>query len=422
MADILKWIWLSLRCGAGSKYYDTLLRQFGDVEKIYCYNGDYKDKGISPKLASRLSDKCLEDAKSVLDFCSLNSISVLTLDSDEYPSRLKALKDPPGVLYYKGTLPHFDEKLCLAIVGTRDITEYGERMAYNISYGSANAGAIVVSGMARGIDGVAAAAAIEAKGVTVAVLGSGLDVIYPPEHRTLMKRILKEGAVISEYPPGTPPERKNFPLRNRIISGLCQGTVVVEGDYESGALITAEHAKNQGRDVFAVPGMVGVEASEGTNLLIKNGAHMATSAFDVLAYYERYYPDVIDISRSVPEKYASNFEFAKQNVLGWIGKGKLRRSFAPKSENKPINTEIKKETSCVAHKTSDLPVDEKEKRLASLGDNCVSVYRALPCKAAITVDRLSDCGLDSSKIMSALTLLEINGLVAALPGGLYVRT
>lgn len=203
-----------------------------------------------------------------------------TMD-ESYPALLNQIAAPPPVLYYRGELLETD-RVAVAIVGTRRITAYGREMTARISAGLGRAGVTVVSGLARGVDGVAHQVALDAGGRTIAVLGSGVDRIYPPEHRNLAKRIAEQGAVVSDYLPDTPPDGANFPPRNRIISGLSLGVVVVEAPDRSGALITVDFPADHGRDVFAVPGPANAATSSGCNRLIRDGARLVRSADDVL--------------------------------------------------------------------------------------------------------------------------------------------
>jgi DNA processing protein len=210
-------------------------------------------------------------------------VEALTWESDNYPKRLLEVDDAPPVLYAMGRIEDADG-WAIGVVGTRRATSYGREAAARISAGLAEAGVTVISGLARGIDSVAHHTALDSGGRTIAVLGSGLDVIYPPENRGLVRRIVEEGsgAVVSEYPLGTQPDAVNFPPRNRIISGMSLGVLVVEAAEKSGALITVTFALEQGREVFAIPGPITSKLSEGTNNLIKNGAKLVTSARDIL--------------------------------------------------------------------------------------------------------------------------------------------
>lgn len=420
MADTLKWIWLAQRCGPGSSAYGKLLANFDTVEEIYSFEGDYRQFGLGPKTAARLGDKTLSDAVHILEFCNMSGIDIITLESEKYPKRLKNIVDPPAVLYVLGRLPDMDSRFSLAVVGTRELTDYGHRVAYNISYGAARAGAIIVSGMAKGIDGVAAAAAIDAQAKTVAVLGSGLDIVYPPEHKSLMKQIANNGAVVSEYPPGTRPDKRNFPTRNRIISGLCQATLVIEGDMDSGSLITAKRAREQGRDLYAVPGMVGEITAEGTNELLKSGATAVTQAADIISRYEKLYRDSLDITKAFETSQINPLQSAKNHFLDFVsralGTSKTRRSISEPSQDVPAKTELRS-----VEETTNQPRQNAEKKLAALNPDCAAVYRAMP-ESPCAPSELALPSLSAGKIMSALTMLEIQGLVRALPGGFYERT
>ncbi len=210
-----------------------------------------------------------------------SGVRVATSGDESYPALLNQIAAPPHVLYYRGELLETD-RVAVAIVGTRRIIAYGREMTARISAGLARAGVTVVSGLARGVDRVAHQAALDAGGRTIAVLGSGVDRIYPPEHRNLAQRIAEQGAIVSDYLPDTPPDGVNFPLRNRIISGLSLGVVVVEAPDRSGALITVDFAADHGRDVFAVPGPANAANSSGCNRLIRDGARLVRSAEDIL--------------------------------------------------------------------------------------------------------------------------------------------
>ena len=217
-----------------------------------------------------------------------------------YPGRLKNIYDPPALLYCKGRLPLLDDLLCVAVVGTRDCTPYGVACAEKLGFGLASGGAAVVSGLAKGIDAAAIRGALRAGGVTVGVVGNGLDVYYPYESRYLYEDVASAGILLSEYPPGTEPASGHFPVRNRIISGLSLAALVVEAPEKSGALITAATALEQGRDVFAVPGPIDAPASVGCNRLIRDGAGLVSDASDILREYEGRFVLNLKESREQP--------------------------------------------------------------------------------------------------------------------------
>lgn len=283
MEELKYFVALNTHQKIGPITFKKLLDYFGDLEKVWKVKQiDLKKAGLTEEQIKAIieirkkvdPDKELEKIKKL-------GLFVMTIKDKNYPKLLKEIYDPPSIIYYKGKI--FDDDLKIAIVGSRACTSYGRRVAENLAFDLASEGITIVSGLALGIDSVAHKAALDAKGKTIAVLGNGLDRIYPDCHRKLAKDILEnEGAIISEFSPGTPPYRGNFPQRNRVISGLSQGTIVVEAIETSGALITAKSALEQNREVFAVPGNIDSPSSKGTNNLIKMGAHPITQAADVL--------------------------------------------------------------------------------------------------------------------------------------------
>lgn len=278
------WHLLNLAPGIGPQKFFSLLERFETVEKIWQANarelGEVLGKG-SKTLAKFLDFRDKINLKAEIEKLATKQIKLLTWDDEKYPLNLRYIYSPPPVLYYKGDLGLLT-KQAVAIVGSRKATVYGRKVAEKLSYDLAQNGIVVVSGMARGIDSMAHLGALKAQGATIAVLGCGLDIVYPRENIKLMTEIISKGLVLTEFPPGTPPNAANFPRRNRIISGLSMGIVVVEAAEKSGSLITADLALEQGKDVFAVPGPVGSPYSKGTNQLIKQGAKLVENAEDIL--------------------------------------------------------------------------------------------------------------------------------------------
>ena len=285
MDNLVYWIWLSLACIPGSRAFGDLMKTFSSAKDVYDATDRQIRSAINPNISdcSALYNKDIDRAEQIYTFCKEKGVGIVTYEDQEYPKLLKRIDNPPVLLYYRGTIPDWQEKFRCAVVGTRSLTSYGRKVAYNIAYDLAKLGVFVVSGMAKGIDSVAHAATIKAGGVTVAVLGSGIDVCYPSEHLTLAREIVKKGCVFTEYPPGTPPAKRNFPVRNRIISGLCDATVIVEADVDSGAMITGYKAIEQKRQLFAVPTAVDCMTRSGTNHLIQNGARICSGAMDVVS-------------------------------------------------------------------------------------------------------------------------------------------
>ena len=277
------WVGFNLVKGVGAVRLRGLLEFFGDLRVAW-------DAPADALAAAGLPQKAIESLHKIrtpdlleraMAYLEKSGIQVLTWNDEGYPRRLKQVDQPPPVLYVRGELLESDD-LAVAIVGTRKVTAYGRWATREIAGVLAHAGVTVVSGLARGVDAVAHQAALEAGGRTVAVLGSGVDRIYPPENLKLAERMMEFGAVISDYAPGTGPESINFPPRNRIISGLSRAVIVIEAGQESGALITAGFAAEQGRDVLALPGNIDAPQSIGCNRLIRDGAIPILSPEDVL--------------------------------------------------------------------------------------------------------------------------------------------
>jgi DNA processing protein len=278
------WLALSLTPGVGSTLMRRLLDRFKTPEAVFHAPPKelLKIEGLGGRVAEEIRKGPLEKVVE-RELHLLREIGgrVITLKDEEYPKRLREIYDPPALLYVRGELKKEDE-FAISIVGSRKTTPYGRWFTEKVSQELARHGVTIVSGMARGIDSLAHWGAISGGGRTITVLGCGVDVIYPSENRNLFAKIIDHGAILSEFPIGSPPEGGHFPRRNRIISGLSIGVVVVQASEKSGSLITAGYALEQGREVFAVPGNVGTESSRGTHRLIKEGAKLVESSEDIL--------------------------------------------------------------------------------------------------------------------------------------------
>ncbi|MGE5436111.1 MAG: DNA-processing protein DprA [Syntrophothermus sp.] len=295
--------------GIGSGKIRNLLSRFKKLKNIFeaDIHSLANTEGISNNLASRIisSRKTKSQLTGLIEeelkkLFSINA-RVITVWDAEFPSLLKKIYDPPLILYIKGELIEQDN-YSISIVGTRMPTNYGKVQAERLSGDLASQGITIVSGLARGIDSIAHYSALKNNGRTIAVIGSGLDVIYPPENKKLLEEISTKGAVISEFPLGTQPDAMNFPKRNRIIAGISLGCIVIETAVTGGALQTAEHSLDQGKEVFAVPGNLGIRQSEGTNKLIQKGeAKLVTSAEDVLVELELKLKPIINRNVKLPE-------------------------------------------------------------------------------------------------------------------------
>jgi len=312
------WLAFSTVKGIGAVRFRRLLSYFGQLSRAWeASRADLMAAGLTEKLAdSVLQKRDGMDPQAMLPSLTKKSIHVLTWEDENYPAYLKEIDQPPPVLYYRGSILPEDD-LAVAIVGTRNVTAYGKQLTKDTATYLAANGITVVSGLARGVDAIAHQTAVEQGGRTLAVLGSGVDVIYPPEHRALAESIIANGAVISDYPPGTQPDGVNFPPRNRIISGLSRGTVVIEAGEKSGALITAKFSIDQGREVFAAPGSVLSPMSRGTNNLLAAGAVPLTSPTVILKHLN------ILQSRPIPSQTQPVLDFEEARILRALGQDTL---------------------------------------------------------------------------------------------------
>ena len=382
------WIWLTELPGLTNQTRLALLRHFGTPEDVfYADPGEILlTEGITREQADLLADHKLDAADRILAACQRLDLDLLTIQDAAYPGRLKNIYDPPVLLYVKGRLPVLDEEAAVAVVGTRDCTPYGLACAEKLSYGLANGGAVVVSGLARGIDAAAARGALRAGGVTVGVVGNGLDVRYPYESRYLYEDVAAAGVLLSEYPPGAEPAGWHFPARNRILSGLCVATLVVEAPEKSGALITAETAMEQGRDVFAVPGPIDGIYSVGCNRLIRDGAGLVSDAWDILSAFEARFPDKLHAEASREQPVTLGYQ-ARQ-----------------KTEPRPVPPSLR------------LSDGDRE-----LTDDQIALLRVLTEEPQLVDDLIELTDIPTRRVLSALTVLEIENLVTQHSGKRYTR-
>ncbi len=447
-SELIYWIWLSLKLNNQNTVFQGLL-DFFDYSIHKVYDADRRAYGsvasLSERQRSALCEKELDEAISIFNYCKANDVGIVHYGDEKYPEQLAGMKDPPILLYYMGRLPNFKQRLCVSMVGTRKMTEYGMRSCYKIAYELASAGAVVVSGMALGIDSIAHAGAIGARGETVAVLGCGIDVIYPKQHRLLRKYICENGAVITPYHPGTPAFKHNFPARNAIISALSEGTIVVEAPKHSGALITAERAAEQSRTVYALPGSIEEPMSEGPNTLIMNGATAITSARDILRYYFENRSPLVDPVKLRQGELSSEFD---NDILRHVGISASCHGKGPEASPEALLRKLNNELNNNAEQNSEYYAIPKIKRinedmnssqneavqdersasaevdqsvLDSLDADERAVFAEFPCDRPISMDGLVARGLDIGTLMPTLTMLEIKGLITTLPGGMYIR-
>lgn len=278
----------------GSVSIRKIIQAFGSAIKVFYSEPEEIASLTGIKLDTAKKIKSFSNWQKIddlIDLCEKKLIKILSINDESYPQLLKEIYDPPVVLFCKGMLLPQDN-FGLAVVGSRQLSDYGKRVTEKFAFELASCGITIVSGLARGIDSVAHLSALSAQGRTIAVLGSGILKIYPPENKKLSEQIIQRGAILSEFYPETPPKRENFPKRNRIISGITLGTLVTEATTNSGALITAKLALEQGREVFAVPGNITSKNSEGTNFLIKKGAKLVQKIEDILEEIKPFIPSL----------------------------------------------------------------------------------------------------------------------------------
>lgn len=400
MSNLKYWLWLSGRKGIAGQIGVRVLNHFGSPERVYFSDPEeYRMiDGLSDHARNSLADKSLDGADRILGDCDRLGIRLLTMQDASYPERLAAIHQPPMILYTKGRPVAFDEEIAIGIVGTRDATAYGAWAAAKLSMDLTRNGALVVSGMAQGIDAAAVRGALKAGGPVVSVLAGGLDIVYPREHRGLYEDVAAAGTLISEYPPGTEHRAGQFPVRNRIISGLSVGVIAVESKRYGGTMLTVGHALDQNRDVFAVPGPIGSEQSEGTNRLIQEGsAKLILDASDVLCEYRDLYPN------KLTGKAPLEPDAEKQRLEG-IAQAVSRAAEQAVRGEKDVDRLPEQEY-----------IDWQECK-TKLTDDQQAVLLALGGNTLRSDDLVELTQLPARRVLSSLTLLQVGGYVTQESG------
>lgn len=396
MTDKRYWVWLNLALGAG-RSFKAIIDHFGSVEDFYesTFPERCRCPGITFKLIENIDKYTLDDADRIIEQCKANNWDIITYDDPLYPAGLKNIYDPPAVLYVDGRMPDFDRYASIGIVGTRKASKYATKSAQLLAKGIAECNAIVVSGGALGVDSAAHNGAMEADGVTVAVLGCGLGASYLRANEELRDRIKIRGALVTEFPPNTAPTKLTFPIRNRIISGLSDGVLVAEASIKSGSLITAEYALKQDRDVFAIPASLLDEKFLGTNKLIDEGAMVATSPHRILSNYVSRY-NSLDISKA----RTINELLCKDEAV-----------------NAPPEPQI---TFDNVSQGRDERLELEKKAMALSGDN-FNVYSVVSYELEDIDTLCLKCQLPVNTVLVSLTMLELEGLVESASGKRYRR-
>ena len=404
---LVYWIWLTLRKGMGDGMRLQLLQRFQTPEAIFFAESRDFDRveGLAAGGRKSLLERDLAPARKILEQCAEKNLRILTFSDAAYPRRLKNIPDPPMVLYYKGTLPAFDELPVIGLVGTRRASDYGLHIAGQMGEQISRCGGVVVSGMAEGIDSEAMSGVLNAGGLTVGVLGCGADMVYPASAKELYRAVEEKGCILSEFPPGTPPVKWNFPKRNRIISGLSCGVLVVEAPEKSGALITAREALEQGRDVFVVPGNINLPTCAGSNRLLREGAAVVTEGWDVMEEYLGFFPDKIRRAEELPagqgQKQFHACRLKQEKNLPQTGKKKsLQKDFRKKAIDKAASS----------------PYSDVNTAITGLTEEEKKIVLCLTAGERLVDDVVAETGLTTGKVLAALTMLELKGVLKRLEG------
>ena len=388
------WIWFANLKGLSLGQKQQLLQSFGEPEELW----QADPRRFPREVAEALEDKDLTAAEKIVAQCSRECIRILTYRDEDFPEKLRNIEDPPLVLYCKGTLPDWKAQPLIGVVGTRKASAYGLNTARLMAAHIAVCGGLVVSGAAFGVDAAAMEGALDAGFATIGVLGGGVDVVYPASNRSLYRRAEACGCLISEYPPGSRPYPWNFLQRNRIISGISDGVLVVEAPEKSGALNTARHAYSQGRDMFAVPGNVGVPTCQGSNALLQEGAFAALSGWDVVKHYAPLYPAAVE-NRPVPALERQEPPAAQEAK--------------PEKKKAPVKNAI--------DNSEESTYSVINKRPQGLSDQEELVLDLIGPEPQLTDSILDAVGLPSGTVQSVLTRLAIKGLVRYHPDGRISR-
>lgn len=413
MEDTKKyWVWLQSCIGYGSPKINTVLRFYPSI--VDFYNGGEMEWRLcgcfTKKEFENLCTHTLEQAEKVIDKCNTLGYTILTPDMSTYPQLLKEIYDPPAVLYVDGQLPDVDNTLSIAMVGTRNATTSGKKLSYSIAFDLANSGVNVISGGALGIDSSAHSGALMAGGKTVCVLGCGINSNYLMSNASMRAQIAKTGAVVSEYPPDYQATKYTFPKRNRIISALSQGVLVVEAGEKSGALITASTALEQNKDIFAIPGDVTNAVAFGTNKLIKQGAKPITTAGDIIEEYTNKYSLIL--SEPLPISEISD------NIINSIPSGRKRPISVNDINSKKSVGILNTKNGTTINNSINNKVNVKEKKLLTdVSDDAKIIYDII-FESDLTVDDIIiKTKLPVNKVMQAVTELEIEEIITRKSGG-----
>lgn len=403
MTELKYWLWLTSRPGMTPGKVWMLLDHFVTPERIYYADQEeYNLVSLTERQRRGLEDKSMDRPQTILADCERLGVDIMTLQDAAYPQRLRQLADPPAVLYWKGKKFLFDEEPAIAVVGTRRPSQYGERMAEKFGLELSRGGALVVSGIAEGLDTCAIRGALKGGGAVVSLLAGGVDRIAGPS-RFLAQDVAAVGALISEYPPGTEHRGEHYRPRNRILSGLCLGVLAVECRSFGGTMLTVNHALEQGRDVFAVPGALDNEMSEGTNRLIQQGAKLVTSGRDILEEYWDRFPLKLSAAAPLPPQVARER----------LGEGK---PVEPSPEPEKSRAKSPQPERQEPRQPSGREVIPRKEQKARFTDDELQIIAALEERSLSADEVVERTQISARYVLSALTMLQVQGAVEELPG------
>ncbi len=393
------YIWLQQILRQGSNAVLPIINRFGTPEKVFCADcNDLRLSGLfTSAQLSKIAKHDLTFARKALNDCKAQNIIPVAIGTDAYPELLQHIQNPPLVIYCKGDISLLNGEPCICVIGTRDVTDYGKKSAFSLSARLAAGGFTIVSGGAMGTDTAAHLGAISVEGKTICVYPAGICSSYLITNKPLRDEIAKKGLLLSEFPPMSELLKGTIPLRNRILSGLSLGIAVVEAPRKSGAVITAEMAGEQGRDVFAVPGGLNSPEYEGCNRLLADGAKLLTDARTVFAEYENIYPHKIDAEKA----YKTSIKY--------------RAAQAPEGCEK---TQEKQKEQATQNLTSENGENFKKIINSNLSKTAQMLYNRLN-KQIFSADEIRFGEISSAELLAAITELEIFGYIKALPGGRY---
>lgn len=409
MDERLLWVWLTIKFPVASRKVTDLLLHYENVKNLYEAD-DYKNFSfLSNKEIADLNDKSLDAAYEVCEKVKAVNGRIIVYDDEKYPDDLRHIDNPPYVLYVKGKIPAWKKYLLIGVIGTRTPDIYGFRVTRKLSAELAQAGVVVVTGLARGLDTAATEEAIKRNVFTIGVIGSGIDVIYPSENRHIFEHMYENGLVITECPPGSRPEGWHFPLRNRIIAGISKGVLVTQAGIPSGTAITAMQAMENGRDVYAVPGDVFSTRQLGTNRLLQSGAKCVWEAKDVIEEYPYERAILKAPALKVFTDNEPEFEIDEEKVI------ELEKKTAKKKKKKRSLKNIIKKSE------PEKEVEEKKPFVMpeGLSENEVKIIQTLLNGEKHSDEITRESKIDAGTVGTTLIMLEMQGIVQTLQGNKY---